>query len=159
MKPCYRISLFLMLGTIILSACNNTIVFEKNIPVVNSIWERSNLVEIDFIIQDTINPVNLTFNIRHSTDYAFSNLFLFIETRYPDGRGIRDTLEVILAGHDGRWFGKGFGKIKELNIPVRKNLVFPMKGDYMFIFEQAMRVEALKGIEDIGITIEKSQSN
>jgi gliding motility-associated lipoprotein GldH len=156
MNQGFRASLLLLQALLLLAACNNTIIFEKNTPIDNSLWESSNIVEIDFTIQDTINPVNLIFNIRHSTSYEFSNLFLFIDTRYPDGRKVRDTLEIILAGHDGRWFGKGFGKIKELNIPVRRGLIFPMQGQYTFVFEQAMRVNELKGIEDIGITIEKS---
>jgi gliding motility-associated lipoprotein GldH len=139
-------------------SCDNTVIFEKNVTITNGIWIKSDPVEIGFAIQDTLNPVNLIINLRHTTDYEFSNLFLFVDTRYPNGTGVRDTLEIILAGHDGRWFGKGFGKIKEMNIPVRKGLIFPMAGNYALVFEQAMRVNELNGIEDIGITIEKSQN-
>jgi gliding motility-associated lipoprotein GldH len=159
MKTGYYLILLIMLVVPVLPSCYNTVIFEKNITILNGIWDRNNPVEIFFPIEDTTEPVNLIFNIRHSTDYEFSNLFLFIDTRYPDGRKIRDTLEIILAGHDGQWFGKGFGKIKELSVPLRKDLVFPMKGDYTFVFEQAMRIKELNGIEDVGITIEKSQRN
>jgi gliding motility-associated lipoprotein GldH len=149
--------LFSILLLIVSPSCDNTVVFERNVPVTDGKWTKSDPVEIGFAIQDTINPVNLVINLRHTTAYEFSNLFLFVDTRYPNGTGVRDTLEIILAGHDGRWFGKGFGKIKELNIPVRKGLIFPMTGNYALIFKQAMRVDELNGIEDIGITIEKNQ--
>jgi gliding motility-associated lipoprotein GldH len=141
----------------VLASCDNTVIFEKNITITHGIWEEANPVEISFTIQDTVNPVNLFINLRHTTAYEFSNLFLFIDTRYPNGKGVRDTLEIILAGHDGRWFGKGLGKIKEMKIPVRNDLIFPMSGNYTLVFEQAMRVNELNGIEDVGITIEKSQ--
>lgn len=146
-----------ILLVIVSPSCDNTVVFEKNVTIPNGKWTKSDPVEIGFAIQDTLNPVNLIFNLRHTTDYEFSNLFLFVDTRYPNGTGVRDTLEIILAGYDGRWFGKGFGKIKEMNIPVRRGLIFPMTGNYALIFEQAMRVNELNGIEDIGITIEKGQ--
>jgi len=51
--------------------------------------------------------------------------------------------------------GKGTGKIRDNRILLKEHLRFPSRGDYTFEIEQAMRDISLKGIEDIGIRIEK----
>ncbi|MCD4665822.1 MAG: gliding motility lipoprotein GldH, partial [Bacteroidales bacterium] len=56
---------------------------------------------------------------------------------------------------DGRWIGKGIGKIKENRILINRGVVFPIDGLYEINLEQAMREAELKGIADIGIRIEK----
>ncbi len=55
----------------------------------------------------------------------------------------------------GKWLGKGFGKIRDNQILLNSGLRFPMKSIYLFEIGQAMRTEILKGVEDIGIRIEK----
>ncbi|HRS53829.1 MAG TPA: gliding motility lipoprotein GldH, partial [Bacteroidales bacterium] len=94
--------------------------------------------------------------IRNTSDYGFCNLFIFLKTLYPDGNNSIDTIEFILAGPDGKWLGKG-KNIIDNKILLKTNLSFPKAGNYSFEFTQAMRENKLKGIEDIGIQIEKIQ--
>ncbi len=140
---------------ILFPSCDFNRYYEKNYPFENQSWERDRLVGFQVDIQDTLSPFNFIINIRHNTDYRYGNIFLFLNTSYPDGNHSRDTLECLLAAPDGEWFGKGAGKIKENQILFKRNVLFPMKGIYDFKFEQAMRVEDLQGMEDFGIRIEK----
>ncbi len=139
----------------LLSSCGLDRYFEKNIPFENHIWERQDPVVFSVDIQDTLSAFNFLINIRHNTEYRFSNIFLFLDTQYPDGNHSSDTLECLLSAPDGKWLGKGHGKIKENRILLKRNVVFPRKGIYEFKFEQAMRVEELQGMEDFGIRIER----
>ena len=147
---------FLLLAGIIFSSCDPNRVFEKNIVVENSSWPLTEQVCFNVEIADTLSLNNFYLNIRHTTDYKYSNIFLFLNIGFPDGNNSRDTIELTLADIDGRWFGEGMGKIKESQILINKGIVFPEAGNYTFCFEQAMRTVELKGIEDIGIRIEKS---
>jgi gliding motility-associated lipoprotein GldH len=140
-------------------SCDPDLVYEKNIPVPGPPWLASDPITIQFEILDTLTLVNLYVNIRHNTSYEKSNLFLFVDTWYPNAHHTRDTLEFILAQPDGQWIGKGFGKIKALQVPIARGVRFPLMGEYKMQFEQAMRVKDLDGIEDIGIRIEKMQDN
>ena len=45
--------------------------------------------------------------------------------------------------------------MRDLQIVLNKNLLFPFTGTYHFEIEQAMREPVLKGISDIGLFIEK----
>jgi len=116
----------------------------------------SEIVKFDVSISDTISKNDFFINIRNSTEYSFSNIFFFITTTFPDGGTTRDTVECFLADINGKWLGKGLGKFKDNRILFKRNMSFPSKGIYSFEFEQAMRVENIKGIDEIGIRIVKS---
>ena len=149
--------LFLISLLIILffSSCDSNRVFDENFSFDNANWDRYKTVSFKIEISDTISQNQFFINIRNTTDYKYSNLYLFIRTQLPDGNISKDTIECILADINGKWLGNGLGSLKENNILLKNNLVFPEKGTYIFEFEQAMRVEILQGIADIGIRIEK----
>ena len=113
------------------------------------------MIRFEVPVNDTFFRYNFFVNIRNSTDYGFANLFIFLNTIYPDHKMSRDTLECMLADREGKWYGRGMGDIKTCRIMIKKGLRFPQKGLYAFEFEQGMRVENLKGIHDIGLRIEK----
>jgi len=111
----------------------------------------------DAQITDTIALNNIFFTIRTGSDYPFRNIFLFVSTSAPDGKKFTDTLEYYLADDKGNWYGKGFGDIRELKLPYKSNIYFPMKGEYKFNVQHGMRIEDLKDVYDIGLRIEKTQ--
>ncbi|NOX47296.1 MAG: gliding motility lipoprotein GldH [Chlorobi bacterium] len=147
--------LFMFTTGLFLSSCDSNRYYEKNIPFDDHIWASNKPLAFSVDIDDTLNAFNFLINIRHNTDYRYSNIFLFLDTQYPDGNHSHDTLECLLAAPDGKWFGKGNGKIKENRILLKRNVFFPRKGTYEFKFEQAMRTDELGGMEDFGIRIEK----
>jgi len=95
--------------------------------------------------------------VRHSEVYPFNNLIVFVTTKYPDGKVLTDTMNVILANDKGEWLGSGVGDIFDFKVPVKKNIRFPLGGKYQFIFEQGMRSDPLPMVLDFGFEIEKSK--
>ncbi|MCF8367842.1 MAG: gliding motility lipoprotein GldH [Bacteroidales bacterium] len=144
-----------LLLLVVLQSCNPDSFFEKNKVVKKASWDALDTIQFRIDVLDTLQAYNFYLNVRHNTDYSYSNLYLFVGIRYPDKTYSRDTIELILARPDGKWLGKGFGKLKENNILIKKGLQFPYVGLYRFDFQQAMREETLKGIEDVGIRLEK----
>lgn len=106
-------------------------------------------------LADTSNLHNMFVNVRNSTSYQYSNLFLFLDIDFPDGKRVRDTLECIIADRTGRWTGSGGGRIKSNQFLFRTDVWFPQQGIYRFTFQQAMRTPLLEGITDIGLAIER----
>ena len=131
--------------------------YEKNKKIDKAEWNNKEIIKFDVDISDINSRHNFYINIRNTTDYTFSNVYFFIKTVFPDGGIAKDTVECFLADVDGRWLGRGLGKFKDSRILFRKNIVFPQKGVYSFEFEQAMRVENLIGIDEIGIRIDESE--
>ena len=79
---------------------------------------------------------------------------MFLHTTFPNGNQTHDTIECIFAYPDGRWIGDGSGSMRDLKILLNNNLRFPIKGNYHFEIEQAMREPVLEGITDVGLRIE-----
>ena len=81
-------------------------------------------------------------------------MFLFIEKTFPDGGIALDTMECPLADPEGNWYGKPSGKYVDNRYFLRKNVIFPQRGQYRFAITQATRDTNLVGIKDVGILIE-----
>jgi gliding motility-associated lipoprotein GldH len=137
------------------TACDSARVFEENQAIENSIWNANKPIVFGVDINDTLTPYNFYFNIRHAEAYPFSNLYLFLNTKFPNGQMARDTVELMLQNPDGKWAGSGLGDIWDNQIRFKQNLRFPMKGRYEFSVIQAMQMENLPAIMEVGMRIEK----
>jgi gliding motility-associated lipoprotein GldH len=149
--------LLLVLSTIItFVSCDKSRVFEENTNIPDNVWNRNNKVRFDLSIDDLDSRYNFYINVRNAGNYPYNNLFLFMDTKYPDGFVSRDTLECILADESGAWLGDGSGDIFDNQILFKKNFKMKQKGNYVFVLEQGMRVENLPMIMDVGIRLEKT---
>lgn len=145
----------LFLFALLFSSCDSNVVFEDNIKLPENRWSISNVVKLEAEITDSITPYNIYINVRNAGGYQFSNLFVFLTTHTPSGLTARDTVEITLADESGKWLGDGLGDIWDNRVLFRSNFRFPEKGLYKFELEQAMRIDPLPQIMDIGLRIEK----
>jgi gliding motility-associated lipoprotein GldH len=150
----YKIFFFCFLLFVAFS-CDNKRYFEENKQIPSSIWNRHNIVSFKVPITDTKSINNVYINIRHNGKYEKSNMYLFINIIAPNGNKLRDTVNCLLANDKGKWLGSGLGDIYSNQLLYKKDITFPTQGDYTFEIEQAMRMDDLKNVEDIGIRIEK----
>jgi gliding motility-associated lipoprotein GldH len=141
-----------------LSACSSDAIFDNSKEISEGNWKSSDIVKFSVPITDTLQPCNFYINVRNSTDYPYSNLYLFIKTFYPNGKISVDTVECYLADAEGKWLGNRSGGRVDNRIMFRKAFRFRMLGTYSFEFEQAMRTDELRGIENFGIRIEKFET-
>ena len=141
---------------LILNSCDPDRVYEKNIRIPDGIWYKDNIVQFELQIEDTISSHNLYINVRNTSLYPMSNLYVFVTTTAPSGHSIRDTIDVILADDKGKWLGSGLGDIWDLQQMYKENVRFAQHGKYVFEYEQAMRTEKLPFILDVGLRVEKT---
>jgi gliding motility-associated lipoprotein GldH len=145
----------IMTFLLLLLSCKSRVVYTNSMAMAEETWKLTDISDFKVLITDTVNSNNVLFTIRNGSSYPFRNIFLFVTTTSPDGKKITDTLQYNLADEKGKWFGKGFGDIHELNLPYKSNVFFPLKGTYDFKIQHGMRVENLKGVYDFGLRIEK----
>ena len=137
-----------------LAACQNDS-FNRRTVIPEAEWAQENRIAFDVDINDTLSGYVFGIEFRHLENYRYSNLFVFLHTRMPNGNLTHDTIECTLATPEGKWIGKGSGSMRDLHVTLNESLRFPLKGTYHFEIEQAMREPVLKGISDIGLFIEK----
>tara|TARA_B100001758_G_C18410472_1_gene615273 strand:- start:25 stop:486 length:462 start_codon:yes stop_codon:yes gene_type:complete len=151
-------NLFLIGTVLVFISCNNSIVFEKYKNLEDQSWHSDSVINFDYTITDTTLKYKLDLNLRHSVNYEYQNLFLFITFE-----STRDTIELLLADKRGRWFGRGVGDIREVKVPLKEKQSFLKKGSKSIKIEQAMRYGSeqeiinLKFVDAIGISITKIQ--
>ena len=140
---------------LIFSGCSSPALYDntKNLP--DNVWKSDKIIRFDVDLKDTVSICKFYLNFRHTTSYRYANIFLFINTTFPDGKEARDTVECILADPSGKWLGKGISDIRDNQILLRRGIRFPEQGTYIFEFEQAMREPELEGIMDVGLRIVK----
>jgi len=140
---------------LLLSSCNSSVVFTDSREMPGNTWKLMDISSFRAEVDDTLTSNNIFFTLRSSSSYPFRNIWLFVTTIAPDGKSITDTLQFNLADETGKSYGRGFGDIRELDLPYKSNVYFPARGIYQFNIQHGMRSEDLKGIYDFGLRIEK----
>lgn len=157
MKISYRLFLFLI--PVLLVSCDPNRVYEFNYELEDDTWSREDTLIFDFRITDTATYHNLYINVRNTAEYPYSNLYLFLTIKAPNGKFSVDTVECVLADKKGKWLGNGSVTLFDNQILYKKNIRFPVKGIYRIKYEQAMRTAELKFIRNIGFRLEKATKN
>lgn len=150
---------FFLTGMVMLliASCDENRVLDDYKAIPPSGWERDSLVDFNVDITNTSHKYNLYLNVRNKTSYSYSNLWLFVEIIEPDSTIKKDTTEIILADPDGKWLGEGFDGLKTHVKPFKSYFTFDQAGVYNIKIQQGMRENNLKGINDIGFRIEKTE--
>ncbi|MDR2496410.1 MAG: gliding motility lipoprotein GldH [Tannerellaceae bacterium] len=139
---------------LLLAACSGKAVSNYYQVIDGSKWDRDTEYSFSFMIDDVSEPYNIVMEVRHHDAYPFHNLWIFCTEESPVGLLLHDTVECRLADEHGRWTGRGLS-LREAAFPIRRLHRFPIRGQYTFGIRHGMRGEALTGIREIGIRIEK----
>lgn len=151
-----KIGLFLVvLVAMLMTSCDGTVFYSEYADINEDGWEISDSACFDVQVDDTTRLFNLYVEVRNSIDYSYSNLFLFVNTTFPDGSVSCDTMELPLADPTGAWLGKHSGRYVDSRYRLRGQPVrFPMLGKYHFAIVNGMRDEAIEGIAHVGFLVE-----
>jgi len=135
-------------------SCDKDRVYDHVVALSREGWNAGKGMEFDMPVNDTKKAYDLSIHLRNNGDYKYSNIWLFIEVKSPDGNSVRDTFEIKLANEAGRWTGKGIGNVYELLAPYKKNILFPTRGIYHVTVWQAMRDETLEHLLNLGLCLQ-----
>ena len=139
----------------ILFSCNN-VTHEEYYSFNNKGWGSDSIVKFQYFISDTTKTYDMSLKIRHTIDYDFQNLFIFL------GSKTNDTIEVFLSNKKGEWLGRGVSDIREVEYVFQREKRFLKSGEHYLKVEQAMRygdlerIENLQHILDIGLIISEN---
>lgn len=154
---------FGILVVFLMTSCNQNNLFDRYTSVDNE-WNKNQIISYNFTVNDTLQTKNVYIKVRTSDSYKYSNLFLIVDLKYPNGKIEKDTLEYMMAQPDGTMLGRGLMSIKEHKLWYKGHdqpFVFSELGDYTISIHHAMRaldevsgISALEGVLDVGFCIE-----
>ncbi|MDM1296057.1 gliding motility lipoprotein GldH [Sphingobacterium sp. N143] len=145
--------LFGILCTGLWVSCDQTAILNENNPIDNKAWLYTSPSTFQFHISDNTKKYDVLMDIRHTPEYAFSNLFVLIHQQGPDKKRYTFRKEVKLAKPDGKWTGKSSGSLYNNQTIIHNDYQFPDTGLYIVSIEQHMRENPLKEITDIGLKV------
>ena len=148
--------LFLCFGGVWVS-CQNNRVYEGSKAISSEGWRMDDSAEFVIDVTDTVSAHNIIFNVRNTNSYRYANLYIFLDSYYPNFRHTRDTLHFLLADQQGNWIGDRAGEIVDNRFMFREKVRFPKAGQYRFVMSHGMYDETLPEIVDVGVTVEKAQ--
>jgi|TARA_Y100000385_G_C13040376_1_gene614980 gliding motility-associated lipoprotein GldH len=138
-----------------LSCSNENTILNEYLDIPDSKFSFLDTINFQVEIDDTINNHDVFLQLRTSTDYKWSNMFVFSDIEFPNGKTRSDTFQIFITDKKGHWKGNKSGAIVNFNHYLYKNIKFPIKGKYQFKFNQAMRDTVLNDVISLGLKIIK----
>lgn len=146
----------LALISIFLHSCGEAgVIVNQSKTIPNATWNRVDTLHFEFNVQDTIDYYDFSVLVRNTDNYQWSNIYLFSDLIFPNGKTRIDTIEVQLADQYGYWLGNNSGTIITTTSTFMNHRKFPLVGIYKLSFSHGMRTENLKEITDIGIKLKR----
>lgn len=132
---------------IALVSCGKRVVYSEVKTLPKEGWNADSLLTYDVTIEDTAACYDVLLYVRHTQQYPYQNMWLFVG---------QDTIEFYLADQRGRWLGNGWGELREMPVIYQHNKRFAGGGKCRYTIQQAMRDTLLRGVQDVGLTIVRS---
>src|SRR5688572_25520494 len=143
----------------VLSACDQSRVYEQNVDFTERYWMVNEKPEFEFTIDKPADRYTLYGNIRNSVSYPYARIFFTYYLQDSTGAEIQKKLvtQYLFDAKSGKPFGNsGLGDIYDHRFELLKDYQFKARGKYKIKFEQLMRVDTLQGILAIGIRVENA---
>ncbi len=147
-------TVFLLACGMLCFSCGSSYDYEAHYPLKGEAWNMEDQPAFVFEIKDTSTPYAFKLNFRYTDLFPYQDIFLFLQTTFPDGSCSQDTLHCFLFEADGKPLGKG-QRIKELEVNYSL-LRFPMPGKYAMRFTQGLRTDKVKGVASFGMALKKT---
>lgn len=147
-------NLLLALISILTIGCQRGLVYSEFESIPSYGWEADSVLLYMPQITDSLCDYELQIILRHTNQYAYQNLWFFVDIKKDSLLIRRDTIESYLADDHGNWLGAGM-QIYELPLMYMDDFKFNQAGIYEMSIQQGMREDTLRAITDVGMKIIK----
>lgn len=150
---------FLSLLLFLLWSCSESYVLEESFEIPKQTWNYQDSMLIKVPVTDTKQRYNLYLDVEHSTEFAYQNLYVRINTAFPSGERVADKVSLELADDTGQWHGKCNSQDCTLRIVLQENIYFKEAGEHQISIEQYMRQDALEGVNGLSFKLSKAEKS
>lgn len=153
MKTKHRFFIIFILVGLFFTSCAEQPYYEKVYSFKNNEWGQKVKPRFVVDIKDISKPYNFILTIRTTTDYKYSNLWMYMNTITPSKEKGREPFQMLITNPDGTWTGIKTGTIIENSLYFKKRKL-PKTGKYTFIIEQGITESVIDEILDIDLRVE-----
>lgn len=141
----------------IMMSCDppNYVYEHSNHYTLDSPWLYRDSLVYTFQIKDTNRYYNLLLELDHDKKYAFENLYIKFDTKFPNAVSKSDVVSIALADEEGRWYSDCRGKACTFYLTLQDQAIFPQAGNYQLKLLPWMRSDTIKDIYRVAFKVEK----
>lgn len=140
---------------IFFSSCRESYFYDHSYTMTNEQWTDENSLSFSFEIKDTLQQYNLFLDLRHTMDYEYQNLYVKIDTKYPNGHVLSDTLSFDLANSLGDWNGKCNSSECDLRVYLANKIRFEQEGNFQISFSPFSRIKTITYVKEVSLRIQE----
>lgn len=147
----------LLTGCLLISlSCTDGIIYHRFCPVPAEGWDRNDTLCFEPILSDSIAPLEIAIEVRHTDRYPYQNLWIDIGQNLADSSiWQNDRIELQLTDSTGNWSGIG----NATNLYVYNTTYYTIypkhSGKRKIQIAPIMKDSTLHQITDVGILIQK----
>jgi len=117
-------------------------------------WTYNDSLSLDMNIVDTSMVYRLNLEIEHTPGFKNQNFYVFLRTKFPDGKQVGLPLSIEMADETGKWYGSCLGESCNLPIDLQDQVFFEQPGRYSITLRQYSRNDTLEGIKRVQLSLE-----
>lgn len=153
-----KIRNFILFSLLILCliSCSEAPYYEKVYSFDNNEWKQDQKSVFKVNIDDTSVVYRFVLTLRTTTEYKYSNAWLFWKSKTPSREEVREPFEMKITNPDGSWIGKSSGTVVENQLTFAERKI-SVPGEYVFTIEQAVTESVLDNVLDIGLSVYKEK--
>lgn len=140
------------LAVVLLYSCGPTALFEQGFEFEDGSWTYEDCKTVSFVAPDTENQFDLILDIVHNESYAYENIYIQLQTIFPDSTEVTDEISIPLLSEDGFWVGKGSDR-KRVRVYLQQGLSFRETGEHTIKINQYSRDKKLDNIHSVSLAI------
>ncbi len=148
---------YLLLITVLFVSCQQEPYYSEERELNPEAWSTDDALMFDLTVNDTTSIFNMELHLKHTTEYAYENIYLLVTTNFPDREPAEERLNIQLAEKTGKWIGNCRSEDCSLKVYLLDQFRFPSTGDYSFQIKQHTRDKNLKGISAMKFIINKNE--
>jgi gliding motility-associated lipoprotein GldH len=152
MPKMLKVIFFTVLTSVLLTACSSNALHTESIAISGRAWKQGVKTEFKVPIKDTARLYDVVLTVRTTSDYPYSNLWMYLTVDGPLGKSKRFPLEIRTADATGKWMGDKSGSTVVFSKVITHDR-FPKKGTYRFSFEQASTDKVLPEVMDLTLEL------
>lgn len=144
---------------IFILGCGPKIIFEKKITLDMQQWKKETTLSFPFNAVDTSGLYDLILEVKTDDNFHYQNLYVNIETSFPEGEKVSDVVSLELSNGAGRSNGKCSGNHCITPIALQTNIKFRKQGMHQFSIKQYSREAVVNGVNSLTFKVVESVRN
>ncbi len=157
LKPMVKFTTSIII-LILLVGCNTNTSFKEYKKFDDVSWNRFDILDFEFTVEEK-ESLDFYLVLRHHTDFPYGIIDINITIYTPDGEMRSREYHFKLKDANLNWKGKGMGDLWDIQLPIRKELIFNKGGTCKVQVENKMSRVETPGIIEIGLVVKTSSAN